>query len=266
MDDQSEQIGPEKIEETNGGAMLPLDLEPREVAFRDRGRAYVHRFPRITAAHWEKFFSGMLIESEREGNALIETVDVRTPALELYRAACLGASGYVVAGGGEIITLPKWQERIPYAHRLQAVDCLQRVSVHEFSDDALPAIDPEHEVVTLDAAWGVALDGAMNQYSGLVHRFAPPTSEHWIRFNRQATRARVIGGSRTGRTQYPVRQKILLGLYDELVRAVEGYSVAGQPLVAAGNIQREMDAWHKVAAIGQLFRSGVEDEDSKESA
>ena len=82
-------------------------------------------------------------------------------------------------------------------------------------------------------------------FKNLVHIFREPSSEHERRhqLSRMTETAAARGGSPTG---------ALLFLYDELIEAVEGYSVAGAP-VPAQRIAAEMDAMHKLVALERLF-------------
>jgi len=242
-------------EQTASDNLVPLDGTERVVVFRDKGRVYRHILRRITADDWKRYFSKLRFETERVGkDDQAQRFDGATPALELYGAAAVRAEGYLVRGGAALETLPQWKERIPGAHRLAAVELLTDVRESESLGGEL---EPEFDVVLLDAKWGADGD-QMLQYRELAHHFQPPTVEHWKRFNSMATEAVAIGGSRSGRTLYRSRNQILVGLYDELIRAVDGYSVAGQALADPDTIKREMDAFHKVAAVGVLFNTSLD--------
>jgi hypothetical protein len=54
-------------------------------------------------------------------------------------------------------------------------------------------------------------------------------------------------------TVYANKAPLLAKIYDELIVAVEGYAVGGQPLEGAERIRKEMDMFHKVGAVTQLF-------------
>jgi hypothetical protein len=242
-------------------SLLPLDLSERAVTWKNaQGEVRAHIFRRIGDADWRAYFAAISIERDRES----QTIDFTTAALTLYERCALRTRGYAVAGGAQVETLARWKDRLPMGHRIQAVDLLIKVEKHEGRN---MEIEPELETVALDAFWGIRPPSKMAdappgmlKYSGLLHRFAPPTAEYAQRFARETSRTVIVPGSRTGRTIYPVREKILLNLYDELIRTVEGYGVDGKALVDREAIVREMDGFHKVAAVGCLFSRAGEEE------
>jgi hypothetical protein len=70
--------------------------------------------------------------------------------------------------------------------------------------------------------------------------------------------ARDIEGDRGGRLARRAHHLAddaihLAELYDQLVVAVDGYSVNGKALEGKEQICREMDTFHKLAAVQQLF-------------
>jgi len=250
---QFEEIGAD----TGGEAAVPpsaqlLELTgKRVVSFKDRGQAITFFFRRLTAADWQKFFAGCVFETERIGATQTRRIDHRTAGMELVESALLDAVGYKLRDGADLTALPSWQKRIPAGHKVAAAELLQKVS--ESQDDVERWFDPEAQEVYLDAAWGSETPGKMMKYSGLVHRFTPPTAEHERKYNRASSEARVVGGSRAGRTIYPGRQELLIAIYDQLIITVEGYSVNGKPLEDPKEIRSEMDAAHKVTAVQALF-------------
>jgi hypothetical protein len=228
-------------------ALLPLDLTERVIVFHHGGQAYRHVFRRITAHLAAQYFNLVALESE---GAKIR-VDMATAHLWLYQAAIMRAEGYQVRGGGRLEELSDWKRRIPRGHRLSAVDLLTKITEHE--PEGPIVLEPETETVLLDAHWSEGDPGRLPLYCGLVHRFRIITDEHERRFNRAVSESIVVGGSRTGRTIHPSRQRMLLRLYDELIESVEGYSVGGSPLAGAEAIRREMDPFHKAAAMNLIF-------------
>jgi hypothetical protein len=70
---------------------------------------------------------------------------------------------------------------------------------------------------------------------------------------RSGSISRVVGGSRNGTTIHSLRNKVMLDLYDQLIQSVEGYGIAGKALESPEQIRREMDGYHKVQAVAQLF-------------
>lgn len=239
--------------------LLPIDQAERAVCWRNTdGVQRRHIFRRITPDLWNGYFSKIVIESDRNGR----TVDFTGASLWLYGQAATGAEGYTVRGGGKLTDLKCWQDRIPVGQRKQAIDLL--CSASRTAGDNFE-IEPESEVIRLELLWTDDGQGGMKKYDRLVHRLAVPTVEHQQRFSRENSRALVVAGSRDGRTIHPVRQKFLVKLYDELVQSVEGYSFRGEPLTDRETVIREMDLFHKVAAVADLF-SVAGEESAEESA
>jgi len=242
--------------------LLPLDLAERSVCWRNaQGQVRTHVFRRITERDWNGYFSRMVFETD----ASSRTIDVNSAALWLYGECIQAVTGYSMRGGKELGDLPNWRERIPMNHRLQAVSLL--TSAERSSGCA--EIEPDCETVTLDALWDVDGKGGMRRFTGLVHRFTAPSAQQMMRYSRESSRSLVVGGSTNGKTIHAIRQKVLLKLYDELIQGVEGYAVPvgaegyANPKKGIGKpeaIVREMDAFHKIAAAGQLFSTAAEEE------
>jgi hypothetical protein len=171
----------------------------------------------------------------------------------------VGAEGYKVAGGGQLCDLPNWQERIPLSHRQQLGETL--ADVRPSTTETELVIHPEGEEVVLDATWTYRdsdeekeITGHMQRFVGLKHILKTPSEEQHRRYSREASRSRVIGGSRNGKTVYQGSQPLLAKLYDELVITVEGYAVAGVPITLPSDITTYMDMLHKVMAAQELFQ------------
>ena len=233
--------------------LLPLDSPERVITFKHRGWPYTYSFRRITHEDWQRFFNGIVLTSQNQGKVETTVFDFTTAGAALVEATLLRVEGYA----GAFEERQEWRALLPIGHVKAAAELLRKVQVSE--QEAEVPIDPLSIEVAVDAAWGTA-DGAMGFYRGLLHRFGPPTVEHRRKYNRAVNELRVIGGSRTGKTVYVPRQKVLLGFYDELVTGVEGYSVAGEPLRDLVSVRREMDAFHKVVAVQQLFETPDEPE------
>ncbi|ABF42419.1 hypothetical protein Acid345_3418 [Candidatus Koribacter versatilis Ellin345] len=233
----------------------------RLVSFKDKGRAFTLEFRRLTNGDWMKYFGGISTESERDAKERIDRFDVRTPGAALVNEALIGAKGYKTRSGEDLTTVANWQRAIPYGHRAIAAEAL--IDVAPSQSAAEIAFDPEVQEVYLDARWGSVEPGTMQLYTGLLHRFGMVTVEHERRYNRAMSEARVVGGSRTGRTIYPGRHKLFAELYDDLVVGVAGYTVNGTALVEnKALIREEMDTFHKVSAVACLFEKPEREEAS----
>ena len=231
---------------------LQLDLAvPRTVELQDRGRTYTLHCRRITEEDWTKYFLSIVIVSEQSGRERINTVDVNAARLALVGRVLTGAEGYRVEGGAELTSLDGWQSRVPLAHRLRLAEVLTDVRPSAEEDDGLIYLNGDE--IVLAASWN--MDGAMVQVNGLKHRLAVPSEAQYRRYSNQASRSRVIGGSRTGKTIYSGAQITLAELYDELILSVDGYAFHGVPLADDKEaIRSKMDMLHKVMAAQELFQ------------
>jgi hypothetical protein len=235
-------------------ALLPLDA-PRVAAFTDNKRPYILRFRRLQQADWERFLGGVAIESRREGAETVNVIDVSSTAVDLVERTIESAKGYAEGFTDD----PNWKKMIPLGHQKIAAEILQDV-IGRMDDGPL---DPRRVRVLVDATWtGDAEKGEMKRFAGLVHVFGPPTGEHKRKFTRAASESRVVGGPTHGTTLHVPRRRILLDFYDQLILAVEGYSMGGVEISDVEVAKREMDGAHKVAAIAQLFA----DPDAQEAA
>jgi hypothetical protein len=247
--------------------LLPLDLPERVIMFKSRetGATRRHIFNRLTRADVDAYFSSMTIATERKsGNSMEYHIDLRTNILKLYERTVKRVEGYSLTDGRDMMALANWKDRIPGVHRLRATEILMKVTQSENGADL--GIDPEAELVSLDAFWSAGDEG-MFHYRGLIHRFSPPTIEHWRKLNNHSTRTTAVGGSQSQRTIYPKLNGIYVELYDLLILSANGYSVGGQPLGGREQCVSQMDTFHKIAAISILFEkpSGGEAEDLEEA-
>lgn len=233
-----------------------LELNQRRlIVLEDRGKTYTLICRRVTPEDWKQYFAGIVITSEQRGRERVNVIDVNSPRLALAEAVLVGAEGYKVAGNVPLTEIQNWQSRIPLAHRLQLGETL--ADVRPSRSEGELTIYPEGEEVLLDATWSAVLTQtgpAMHGFIGLKHVLKTPSEAQHRRYSDEASRSRIVGGSRSSKTYYSGAQPLLAKLYDELVISVEGYSVDARPLATPEEIVREMDMMHKVMAAQELFQ------------
>lgn len=243
---------PDQSAEPADKNLLPLDVPERVIAFRDeRGEMREHVFapPRAKLAEVRAFFQQAHDELLRSGRKPKDGRDLAQPRRALYRALIL-RTNYKLTGGRPLAELPGWIERLPLAHRLAAVNLLTGITRAERAAE----IDPEFDLVELDADWNGATFGATTSFSGLLHRFAPFTEEDLHEFQQRTTRVTQVKGSREERFLQAAPEKVMLDFYDQKIHAVEGYAVGGQPLADAEQVRAWMDPFHKITALSPLVR------------
>jgi hypothetical protein len=230
--------------------LLNLD-EPRVIALREGKRGYSFHFRRILQSDWLAYFSGFYVASRSEGAAQLNTTDLQTAGIELFESTVTKVIGY-----SRVLTTPEEFKKVLPRHSIAAAWLLRTVLVSSATDDEKP-LDCDSIEARLDALWSQTTPGdETTMYTGLVHRFAPPTLEQKKKVMRGGAINKVIGGSRKGSTTiYSTKNRLLLDLYDELIQSVDGYAVAGKPLESVEHIRREMDGFHKVEAVAQLFNA-----------
>lgn len=248
---------PEKREEETA-AMLPLDAPERVVCYRLGGKQYRHVFQRITADNVESFFANVGMEVKQEKKGITRLMDFDSAHLALYRKAVLRVEGFATKDGRAPHELKTWPECVPVNHRILAAEHLP--GAYGAEGDQL--LEAEGVSVMLNAKWNQSVPGEMNVYTGLVHRFASPTAEHYRKIVRARNRTFVAGGSRTGTTILPSSYGVVVALYDELIESVDGYSVGGRALSGKPQIAREMDGFHKNVAISMLFPTAIEPDEA----
>jgi len=251
--------------------LLPLDVNERIVSFRDeRGMLRQHIFtpPRAKLAEVREFFqqahNERLHSSQKPGGGS----DVSKPRRALYRALIIRVEGYTLTGGRPLGELPAWIERLSPADRLGATDLLARITRAQRAAE----IEPEFDVVELDACWNGTLPGATTPFSALLHRFEPFTEDDQHEFQHRTSRVTEVRGTREPQFLQAAPEKVMLDFYDQKIRSVEGYSVGGEPLADAEQIRAWMDPFHKITALGPLVRefqftgAGVSAETDEETA
>ncbi len=253
---------PEKMPEKED--LLPLDAPERVAVFKSSGKTYRHVFRRFTAADWERFYAGVVVEFRKEKGGMAQVVDLESPSLTVWSSRIARVEGYTTRDGRRPEELPAWPECVPQHHRLAAMGLIMNITHSEAGDESL--LEAEGVSVRIDAMWNEGEAGAMKQYRGLVHHFAMPKAEHRRRVLKAKNRSFVVGGSRNGTTLIPSGHPVLVRLYDELIESVEGYSAGGRALAGRDQIAREMDAFHKAAVVARLFQtsSGIDEENAPE--
>jgi hypothetical protein len=248
---------------TSNRELLPLDLPERVVALKiiETGKIVRHIFNPITRADADAYFGATKVVTERIGKDSMDMeIDVVSARLKLYGRAIKRVDGYLLTGGRDLMDLPNWKEKLNAkfgGHQVTAIAALTNVTPSVKGPD--DGIDPDAEIVSLDAFWTSTSDVGNSRYLGLLHRFSPPTLEHWKRLNSQASRSTVQGGSRSHKTIYPKMNTISIELYDELILSVGGYSIGGEAVSAREQLLARMDCFHKIAAIEILFDASGSD-------
>lgn len=244
--------------------LLPLDLAERVVVLRMResGAIRRHIFRRIERADVDAYFAASQVSTLRTGQTTENEIDIGSAELALFARAIVRVEGYKLSDGRDLMELPQWRNRVPGGHRISSIDVLMKVMKSSGAGEQL--IDAEYDVVSLDACW-TEKEGSMSFFRNLLHRFAPPTGEHWKRFNGFKTRTVAIKGSRAQKTIYPRLDGVLGDIYDSLIQGVDGYSFHGAPLTDRTIIISNMDHFHKISAIAALFdKSEFDSSDDEE--
>jgi len=234
------------IESPEGGCdtkdLFPLDAK-RSVTLQSGGKTYRHFFRRITVADYEIYFKKLSLEPPDEdcGFASSFQSNVVNPDegfAALYARVIERVEGYRVRDGREPNDLPNWPECIPLEHRLRAAELLLDFSGRVPMETL--RVEADGKSVSFVLLVDVGEQEQATRFHGLVHTFRAPHAEHWRKFLPASS------GS-------PSSASVLHALYDDLIECVQGYSVAGRPLVSREVIVREMDAFHKQITVIKLL-------------
>jgi hypothetical protein len=224
---------------------------PRIITLTDRGKQYTFTLARITKKMWLRYFEGILSTSENQGGKRIDSFDSSAARLDLVESCLVTASGYALPEGKiSIDQVEDWKKLLPLSHRLGVANAIISVSPSEPNEDEPIALGLEP--IYLDAIWSAGEDGVMRKFKNLRHNFKSPTADQQRRISRDSSRSRVVGGSRSSKTQWMGAQATLAELYDELIVSAEGYVVDGEIPDHDGLVEF-MDTYHKVAAVDVLF-------------
>jgi hypothetical protein len=231
---------------------MSIDLKaPRIIAIEDRGKPYSLTVGRITKKQWLAYFEGVVSLSENVNGARVDSYESSAARLQLLESALIDASGYALPGDKtNIAQVEGWKALLPLSHRMGAANALFAVSPNEGTEDQAIALGQES--IYLDAVWGAGENGKTLKFTGLRHNFKVPTGEQQRRFSRESSKSRVIGGSRSTKTQWLGAQATLAELYDELIVSADGYTVDGH-VPDRDALVEYMDTYHKVAAADALF-------------
>ena len=241
--ESAEQLAPRPALVRGNFDFIDLAL-PRIIVIRQGQQTFSFKVRPIPESRWLKYFDGIVSTAERDGQQVKQHVDASAAGLELVDDVLIEADSSRLA------------------HRLAVANVLTSAFAVE---NSAPEGGATSEAIRLNAVWSAGEAGTMRRYKNLVHWFGMPTAEQYRRFRRDDSRSQIVGGSRKGMTIYHGAQRTLAALYDELVVAVAGYALNGVALEGRDQIARCMDAFHKVAAMVQLFApASVEIEDEVE--
>jgi hypothetical protein len=242
---------PAASESTAPASLLDLS-RPRTFRLNGQKGSFTLTTRRVDSKLWDAYFGALFITSEQQGKDIVKSVETEGARLLLAERSIIDAEGYKVAGDEVLTALPDWQRLLPLAHRLAVANLLTSAFVVRREADA-DLIYPNGTPVYLDSAWGCDDKGELQFFQGLCHTFKTPSEAQHRRYARAASRTRVLGGSRSGTTQYLGSHDTLIALYDELIVSVDGYAVDGKPLDSVDQIRNEMDARHKFTAMYSIF-------------
>jgi len=227
--------------------LLPLDAT-RTVSFAARGATYTYYFPRITSKDWDHCFKAIEISFEDDGKGgRLSSTTSASAFMALAREKVQRVEGYA----GELMGREDWRRWLPSGHVLLVANVLQEAAAGPAPEGA---IDPLRIEISLNGLWG-SPEAKMLRYSGLKHRFAPPSMEHERQLNRAMSESVTVMGSLTRKEFMPAKHPVLMRLYDELIESVEGYSAEGRPLEGRERIIEYMDGYHKYLAAKGLFEA-----------
>jgi hypothetical protein len=230
--------------------MQAIELaQPRFIAIEDRGRKYTIAVAPIAKEKWMTYFAAIVNTSEYQQGKRVDSYDSSSARRDLAESVIVDAGGYT--SSSPLTEIENWQSKLPLSHLITVGNVLTSVGASSLVDDE--AVKLGEEPVYLDAVWGADEKGVMRKLHNLRHTFRTPSGEQHRRFNREASRSVVTGGSRTGKTRWLGAQAILAELYDELVVGVDGYTLNGAPLTGKSSIVAAMDTYHKAAAAEALF-------------
>lgn len=227
-------------------ALLPLDT-PRQINLKVGDKTFSYFFRRLTGKDWDSYYAGIVNHAVQSNGHRERVFESEAAAVALVESTLTRAEGF----GDETALPANWQGALPLRHRVALSMTLRNVGASATQPGQVLC---DRDEVRLAAVWPT--EGKSVLYDGLIHRFKHLTPDQLKRFNYESARVRVEGDGKDAISIYPSRQLIAMKLYDELIDTVEGYSVAGHPLVGVEAIRAEMDGAHKAAAALQLFEGG----------
>lgn len=230
----------------------------------DKKIVLTHVFRSPTLEDWTFYFKGTTQLGVSKGRDTVEMSNVSQEKDSLlWEDLIVRVEGYKVKGE-DVMSLDDWKERIPLSHKLEAVSGFMLFWREDVPDEASLI-----EVNSLDLAEDsleMHFAGIQNGYTHVIKFFFknPEPSDH-IKFSRLSSKMQLVRTKRRGESAIRVPSDItgLIDIFDRLVEKVEGYSYKGKDLMDAEKWKGFIDAYHKRAAVLEMFTSSLQETEGK---
>lgn len=223
---------------------------------------HVFRVP--TLEDWVEYHKGTSQLGLSKGKDTIEMSNVRQERdTWLWEELVVKVEGYLWKGKS-ITELKDWKEKIPLAHKLEAVSGFLLSGREDVPEEAALI-----EAKGFDLAEsGIEMKFAIFQ-NGKTERvsfsFNPPEASDYLRFSRltskmqlQRTKQRNVSAIRV-----PTDIRPFVELFDKLIDKVEGYIFEGKDVMLAVNWKDKIDALQKRMAVQEVFTASLQEEEGK---
>lgn len=230
----------------------------------DKKIVLTHVFRSPTLEDWTYYFKGTTQLGVSKGRDTVEMSNVsQEKDTLLWEDLIVRVEGYKVKGE-DVMSLDDWKERIPISHKLEAVSGFMLFWREDVPDDANLI-----EVNSLD----LAEDSLEMHFAGIQNCeiqhikffFSNPEPSDYIKFSRMSSRMQLVRTKRRGESAIKVPGDItaLVEIFDRLVERAEGYTYKSKDLMETEKWKKQIDAYHKRAAVLDMFTSSLQETEGK---
>ena len=223
---------------------------------------HVFRVP--TLDDWVDYHKGTSQLGLSKGRDTIEMSNVRQERDQaLWETLIVKVEGYLWKG--KPITEQKdWKERIPLAHKLEAISGFLLSGREDVPEEAALIETKGFDL----AEAGVEMKFAIFQNGKterVVFHFGAPEAKDYLRFSRltskmqlQRTKQRNVSAIRV-----PTDIRPFVELFDKLIEKVEGYVFQGKDVMEVPDWKDKIDALQKRMAVQEVFTASLQEEEGK---
>jgi len=220
----------------------------------------VHVFKAPMTEDWFGYHQGSSQLGLSKGKDVFETSNVaQEKDAQFWFDMILKVEGYSIKGT-DIMESVDWKDQVPLPHKLAAVTALMLFWREDVDESGLVTgggfeLDTEEIVMRF-----IALQNSKRHT--LVYYFSSPGQDDYVKHSRISSKMQFARTKQrnVSAIRIPTDIRPYVGLFDKLIKKVEGYEYEGKDVMELEDWRNKVSALHKAEAVRELFTATLEEE------